>query len=152
MTLKHQTTKFSEAWVTFTFIYVTSLPVGWDHSPLTRCSFTQDSIRVSWDARCGHGCYSCKNNKWPVPVTAHRRIQKNPKDYVTKGSMYHIALSVYIKQDQFPKTTNLCLDTPQFDPPICMCTISDVLVSPLRIDYNNIIIQIIINVNAICQL
>ena len=24
-----------------------------------RCSFTQDSIRVSWDARCGHGCYSC---------------------------------------------------------------------------------------------
>ena len=91
-----------------------------------------------------------KTTKWPVPVTAHRRIQKNLKEYVTKGSMYHIALSVYV----FPKnyTTNLCLDTPQFDPPICLCTISDVLVSPLRIDYNNIIIQIIINVNAICQL
>ena len=32
-----------------------------------------------------------------------------------------------------------------------MCTISDILVSPLPIDYNNIIIQIIINVNAICS-
>ena len=27
----------------------------------SRCSFTQDSIRVLWDARCGHGCYSCLN-------------------------------------------------------------------------------------------
>ena len=44
-----------------------------------------------------------KTTKWPVPVTAHRRIQNNLKEYVTKGSMYHIALSVYIKQDQFPK-------------------------------------------------
>ena len=25
------------------------------------CSFNQDSIRVLWDARCGHGCYSCLN-------------------------------------------------------------------------------------------
>ena len=30
---------------------------------ISRCSFTQDAIRVSWDASCGHGCYSCKNDK-----------------------------------------------------------------------------------------
>ena len=48
-------------WIIIVYIYYFLLSV--EPKQNSRCSFTQDSIRVSWDARCGHGCYSCKNNK-----------------------------------------------------------------------------------------